>query len=118
MWKRPVKISSAHRLMRVKVRGTFAVEDGRISTIVAPEDVRCFIEPGIEMPKEPDVSDSDYAVRRREMEQQRYDRAVFDADVQAQTVKEGLMCLLRWNRESLEVTEKSLVVGGRIIFKR
>lgn len=116
--KRPVKVSSVHRMMRIKVKGSFAVEDGRISTVVAPEDVHCFIDPGLELPKEPDVADSDYAVRRREMEQRRYDRAAFEANVQAQTVKNDLMRSWRWKGEPLEVTEKSLLVGGRTFFKR
>ena len=116
--KKPEKITSAHKMIYIKVKGTYEVVNNRISTKVAPDGVYCFIDPGLSPAEGPDADDNDYVARMKEWRQQRYDDAAFDAKIQAQTVKEDLMRFWIWNNEPLTVTKESLAIGDKFCFKR
>lgn len=116
--KKPEKITSAHKMIYIKVKGTYEVLDNRISTKVEPKDVYCFIDPGLCPAEGPDIDDNDDVMRMKEWRQDRYDDAAFNARVQAQTVKDDLMRFWVWNNEPLTVTKETLSIGDKVCFKR
>ncbi len=116
--EKPLTITSAHKMIYIKVKGTYEVANNRISTKVAPDGVYCFIDPGVRPPKGPDADDNEYVARMKEWKQDNYERAAFKARIQAQTVKEDLMRFWVWDNEPLTVTKESLAIGDKFCFKR
>ena len=116
--RKPDKMTSAHKMIYIKVKGTYEVVNNRISTKVEPKGVYCFIDPGIRPPEGADADDNEYVARMKEWRQQRYDDAAFDARIQAQTVKDDLMRFWVWDNEPLVVTKETLSIGDKFCFKR
>ena len=116
--RKPVYVHAKHRQMYIKVKGTYKIENDRISTIVRPEDVKCHIQPGQDYPEAPDANDGRYAMLDKEWQQRMYDREVFWNETQEQTVKNELMHVWTWNKEPVVITKKTLSIGNKAIFKR
>ena len=116
--EKPLTITSAHRMIYIKVKGTYEVVNNCISTKVDPKGVYCFIDPGIRPSQEVDAGDNEYVARMKEMRQENYERAASNARVQAQTVKDELMRFWVWDNEPLVVTKETLSIGDKFCFKR
>ena len=106
------------RQMYIKVKGTYKIVNDSISTTVRPEDVKCYIQPGRDYPDPPDASDNKYALIEKKWKQDLYDREVFWSETQAQTVKNELMHVWRWDKEPVVITKKTLSIGNKATFKR
>jgi len=115
---RTKKIHSKHAAIFIKVRGTYKVIDGAVTTSVSPDDVYCFIDPGREQPDGPDADDSEYVARSKEYQQRLYDAADFDARVQAETIKNEVIRIWQWYNEPVTVTKDSLIIGDKATFLR
>lgn len=111
-------VHAEFRQICIKVNGTYKIVNDSISTIVHPEGVYCYIEPGQDYPDAIDAKDSEYAIRMKEMEQRMYDREVFWSETQAQTVKNELMHMWVWNKEPVTVNKKTLTIGNKATFTR
>ncbi len=117
--KRPDHITSKHTL-QIKVKGTYSVSDGTITTKVAPEGVSCYIDSGRDMPEMPSVDsyDYDYEMLVYLWESSSYNDAAFMSRTQEKTIKREFMKVWNWNREPLEVTKKTMTVGNKVTFRR
>ena len=116
--RKPVYVHAKHRQMYIKVKGTYKIENDRISTIVRLEDVKCHIQPGQDYPAPPDVNDSRWAVAMKNFEQHMYDQELVWNEAQKQTVKNEKMHIWTWDKEPITLTKETLTVGDKAVFKR
>lgn len=114
--KSPSNINSLSTL-QIRVKGTYSVSDGTISTKVAPEDVSCYVDSGIYMPDAPSLT-NDSDMLRYKMRTSWYEHRLSLSNTQEETIKRDLLEVWNWNREPLEVTKKTMKVGDKAMFKR
>lgn len=106
--------------LQIKIKGTYSVSDGMITTMVAPEDISCYIDSGREEKEMPSVNnpDYDYDMLVYLVGRSAYNRGESMSRRQEKTIKRELMHVWNWNSEPLEVTTKTMTVGDKVTFKR
>ena len=108
-------IHSKQRQMHVKIKGSYKIENGCITTFIDTQDIDCYIDPGQDYPDYPDGDAGEMALRMYEYKQRVYDQAAFNANVQSRTVKDRMLTLWSFRNDSIIVTDNTFAIGDRVI---
>lgn len=103
--------------LQIRIKGTYSISHSAITTKVVPNDVTCYINFGMDIPKTPSFTD-ETAMLRYDMENNHYELFESMSRTQEETIKRDLLEVWNWNREPLEVTKKTMKVGDKATFKR
>ncbi len=102
----------------IKVKGTYTIEDGRITTAVRPADVKFYFDQGRSHPDIDNPELQDRNPRWYDMEVSFYEQQEKFYEQMGETVKRELMPLWTWRNESVVVTEDELLIGRKALFSR
>lgn len=105
------KTPSKHRNFYIKASGKYMIKDGKITTVVKPEDVKPYVSISEKQPRIPDTSTSDYEYRMIEMKTRAYNEASLVADVQSNMIRAEKYFMWSWRDLSVRQTADSLVIG-------
>mgnify|MGYP006929149951 FL=1 len=113
------KYSIPRPALYIKVKGTYSITNGTITTIVKPENVHCDIESGQSAPVMPTVYDAgrrglDYY----EMEEATYRRDAGTAKRQEETIKNEYMHVWNWKKEPIALNGNTLTIGDKATFTK
>ena len=106
------------KLAYIKVKGTYQIVDGKMTTKVRPKDVKCFFDQGRD---HPDIEESDLqnvAPRYYDMKVSWYEQREKTYERMGNTIRREWMHLWVWNQEPVTVTPNQLLIGQRAIFER
>lgn len=87
------------------------IKDGKITTVVKPEDVKPYVSISEKQPRIPDTITSDYEYRMIEMKTRAYKEASLVADVQSNMIRAEKYFMWSWRDLSVRHTADSLVIG-------
>lgn len=113
-WGTPLhrRRKTRYRNLFVRVKGTFCVESGRVTTTVVPQDVICYVGSGRKSQNLSDVEDDEFEMKWKLFQQSAYENAESNAERMANTIKTERKHLWEWNNEHIMVTDDSLLVGN------
>ena len=100
-----------YRYLSIKASGKYVVNDGKITTVVRPKDVKSYVDISARQPKTPDMDTSDYEYRKIAMQELHYDQASFVADVQSNMIRAEKYFMWSWRDLSVRQEGDSLVIG-------
>ena len=102
---------SNHRNLSIKASGKYVVNDGKITTVVRPKDVKSYVDISARQPKIPDTGTGDYEYRKIAMQELHYDKASSVADVQSNMIRAEKYFMWSWRDLSVRQEGDSLVIG-------
>ncbi len=108
---------SSHRLMTVRIKGTYEIENDSISTTVSPDGVFCYIEAG-DYPEPVNINDSKMTMDLKDIEQFIYENRVSEAEGQTKNIKEKMLKFWQWEKEPVRMTKRHLMIGYKAMFKK
>ena len=114
--KRPEYFASKPSL-QIRIKGTYSVSNGTITTKVVPNGIYCYIESGSDIPVAPSLN-NDAAMLRYIMGNRMHENFSSLARTQEETIKRDYMRVWNWDHEPLEVTKKTMKVGDKVKFKK
>lgn len=111
--------STPRRTLYIKVKGTYSITNGTITTNVKPGDVDCNINVGFDLPPEPTAHNGGrWEVATYDMIESKYRKRENQGAFQEETIKNEYMNVWNWRNEPITVTKKTLTVGDKATFKK
>jgi hypothetical protein len=103
-----------NRSISVKVKGTYVITNGRISTSVRNEDVTCNINTGQMFP---DIEES-HGLRGFDHQQTIYYGAENIATVQETIIQKTIYPYWVWKEEPISINDSQLAIGDKALFEK
>ena len=103
-----------NRSISVKIKGTYIISNGRITSFVRNEDVVCNINTGQMFP---DIEES-HSLRGFDHQQTIYYGAENVASAQETIIQKTVYPYWIWKEETVSVTDSQLVISDKVIFKK
>lgn len=102
----------------IKVKGTYTIKNGAISTTVNPDEVKCFFDQGRLHPDMEDPDLQQHEMRWRDMKVDFYEQREKTYARMGETIKAELLPLWTWQNEPIVITKTNLLVGRKAVFSR
>ena len=117
--KRHSRVSTPRRSLYIKVKGTFSVANGTITTKVKPKGVFCYIESGRSAPIAPTVFEAGKQGQKQyELLSSIYEGRRNTAKRQEKTIKTELMHMWNWEKEPIALNGDTLAIGDKATFTK
>lgn len=98
--------------MAISVSGKYYVSDGKITTSVNPEDIKCNVDANVLDPDFPDGRNGDRVSAAT------YDSATAMAAFQENTIMTEMNYIWEWHQKPIAANDKSVRIGDQVELKR
>lgn len=110
--------SNRSKTAYIKVKGTYRLEDGKITTMVSGGDVECSFDNDQDHPNLSNPQLTQNNLRIYEMEDRQYDEREKRSEQMGETLQQEMASLWTWTNEPVIVASKRLFIGRKILFSK